>query len=70
MVSNNINAQRFKEVMRKYGRTGIITYLGLSTLVTTGGSRSELVRFTVPAVIPMHVTCVYALALCRLLHRN
>eukprot|EP00877_Chromochloris_zofingiensis_P002492 jgi/Chrzof1/12243/Cz06g26240.t1 len=36
MVSNNINAQRFKEVMRKYGRTGIITYLGLSTLVTTG----------------------------------
>eukprot|EP00878_Enallax_costatus_P008259 GHUV01008635.1.p1 GENE.GHUV01008635.1~~GHUV01008635.1.p1 ORF type:complete len:123 (+),score=8.34 GHUV01008635.1:191-559(+) len=34
--SLGLNTETLKKGLRKYGRTGIITYLGLSTMVTTG----------------------------------
>jgi hypothetical protein len=34
--SLGLNSGRLKEGLKKYGRTGIFTYLGLSTMVTTG----------------------------------
>lgn len=34
--SLGLNSSRLKDGLKKYGRTGIFTYLGLSTMVTTG----------------------------------
>lgn len=34
--SLGLNSSRLRDGLKKYGRTGIFTYLGLSTMVTTG----------------------------------
>lgn len=35
-ASLGLNTETLKKGLKKYGRTGLVTYLGLSTLVTTG----------------------------------
>jgi hypothetical protein len=34
--SLGLNSGRLKDGLKKYGRTGIVTYLGLSSMFTTG----------------------------------
>lgn len=34
--SLGLNSSRLREGLKKYGRAGIVTYLGLSTMVTSG----------------------------------
>jgi hypothetical protein len=34
--SLGLNTQQLKAGLQKYGRTGVFTYLGLSTMLTTG----------------------------------
>jgi hypothetical protein len=31
-----LNSGKMRELVKKYGRTGLVTYLSLSTMVTTG----------------------------------
>jgi hypothetical protein len=57
--SVGLNTQTLKNGLKKYGRSGIITYLGLSSMVTTGTHAS--------AAAPMHCCCTHALLLLLLL---
>jgi hypothetical protein len=40
--SNGLNSDRLKQGLKKYGRTGVYTYLALSTMVTTGADAGVL----------------------------
>ena len=54
--SLGMNSGKMKELVKKYGRTGLVTYLSLSTMVTTGAR--GVVVFCAAAACAVCV-CVY-----------
>jgi hypothetical protein len=59
--SFGLNSATLKATLKKYGRTGLVTYLGLSSMVTTGklyasrrGSRHASAHVLLPMLLPPH----------------